>query len=451
MGATRRLADFAVQSAFDKLPPEVIRESKRCILNYLGVALGAAHHQAVRLLIETIDELGGRSQATILGRGRRYSAAGAALINGAMSHVLDYDDTHLPTVIHPTGPVLSAALATAEWKGLSGRDLIEALAIGMEVELRVGSAVYPSHYDAGWHITGTAGTFGAAAAVGKLLRLDEEQMVHALGLAGTQAAGLREMFGSMAKALHVGKAASNGLLSAMLAGRGFTASTEVLEGRRGFCAVTASEYNLERATVGLGDEYLLLQNGIKPYACGVVTHPTIDGVRRLRDRFRLKPGDVLEIEAKVHPLVRELTGKKSPRTGLEGKFSIYFCAAIALIEGNARESQFTDEKVSRPDVVAMMDRVRAHVEPGILEDQAVVSIHTLDGRELVERVRAATGTPDNPMPDDKLLEKYMDLATKLLTTGQAEQLAEQVGHMETVEELSGMIALTIPGRRRRPS
>ncbi|HEX2988190.1 MAG TPA: MmgE/PrpD family protein [Chloroflexota bacterium] len=447
MGATRSLSEFAVRTTFDRLPTEVVRESKRCILNYLGVALGAADHQAVRLLMETIAEEGGKRQATVLGHGRRCSAIQAATINGTMSHVLDYDDTHLPTVIHPTGPVLSAALATAEWKGLSGRELIAALATGMEVELRVGSAVYPAHYDVGWHITGTAGTFGAAAAVGKLLQLSEEQMTHALGMAGAQAAGLREMFGSMTKALHVGKAASNGLLSAMLATRGFTASTEVLEGRRGFCAVTASEYDLGQITVGLGDEYLMLQNGIKPYACGVVTHPTIDGVRRLRERYRLAPNDVLEIETKIHPLVRELTGKKSPRTGLEGKFSIYFCAAIALIEGNARESQFTDEKVNRPDVIALMDRVRAQVEPGVLEDQAVVSIRTVDGRILVERVEAATGTPNNPMPDDQLMEKYLELSTRILPRDRAEQLAEQVAHMEKMEDPSGILEAATLRRR----
>ncbi|HEX2987700.1 MAG TPA: MmgE/PrpD family protein [Chloroflexota bacterium] len=448
MGATRRLSEFAIQSTFDRLPSEVVRESKRCILNYLGVALGAADHQAVRLLMEALAEEGGRQQATILGHGKRCSARQAAMINGTMSHVMDYDDTHLPTVIHPTGPVLSAALATAEWKGLSGRELVAALAAGMEVELRVGAAVYPSHYDVGWHITGTAGTFGAAAAAGRLLGLGVEEMEWAMGMAGSQAAGLREMFGSMTKALHVGKAASNGLLSAMLANRGFTASPEVLEGRRGFCAVTASEYDLGQATVGLGDEYLMLQNGIKPYACGVVTHPTIDGVRKLRERFRLQPDDVLEIQLKVHPLVRELTGKKSPRTGLEGKFSVYFCAAIALIEGNARESQFTDEKVNRPDVVSMMDRVSAHVEPGVLEEQAIVSIRTVDGRVLVERVEAATGTPDNPMPDDQLMEKYMELATRTLSRERAEQLAEQVDRLEQMEELSLLIG-TATNRRRK--
>ncbi len=444
MGATRQLADYVARTTFEQLPQEVVRESKRCVLNYLGVALGASRHQAVRLLAETVQEIGGHPQATLLGSRARSSATNAAMVNGAMSHVLDFDDTHLATVIHPTGPVLSAALPLAEWKGLDGRRLITGLALGMEAELRVGTAVYPSHYDVGWHITGTVGTFGAAAASGRLLGLDSERITHALGLAGTQASGLREMFGSMAKSLHVGKAASNGLLSALLAEKGFTASTEVLEARRGFCSVLASEHDLSKAVEGLGRDYLMLENGFKPYACGVVTHPTIDGVRRLRQRYGLQPAQVREIETRVHPLVLELTGKKAPRTGLEGKFSIYFCAAIALIEGNARQSQFTDEKVNREDVVALRDRVRAVVEPGLGEGQAVVTVRTLDGRELQERVEAASGTPGNPVPDEELVSKFMELVLPVLPREKAERLVEEVGRLERLESVSPLIELAAP-------
>ncbi|MHB0871495.1 MAG: MmgE/PrpD family protein, partial [Chloroflexota bacterium] len=343
-----------------------------------------------------------------------------------------------------TGPVLSAALPLAEWKGLDGKQLITGLALGMEVELRVGVSVYPTHYDTGWHITGTAGSFGAAAASGRMLGLDGDRLTHALGLAGTQAAGLREMFGFMAKSFHVGKAASNGLLSALLAEKGFTASPEVLEGRRGFCAVLSSRHDLSRALEGLGSSYLMLENGFKPYACGVVTHPTIDGVRRLRQRHGLQPSEVREVETRVHPLVLELTGKQQPRTGLEGKFSIYFCAAIALIEGNARQGQFTDEKVNRADVVALRKRVRAVVEPGLRENQAVVTVRTHDGRELVERVEAASGTPGNPVSDEELEEKFMELVAPILPRERAERLVERVRQLERLEGLSQLVELSAP-------
>lgn len=441
MGPTRQLADFVAHATFEQLPAEVVRESKRCVLNYLGVALGASRHEAVAILTDAAREMGGLPQATVLGTRLKTSVLQAAMVNGAMSHVLDYDDTDLETVIHPTGPVLSAALPLAEWRGLSGRQLITGFALGAEVELRIGSAVYPAHYDVGWHITGTAGVFGAAAAAGWLLGLDSDRLSHALGLAGTQASGLREMFGSMAKSLHVGTAASNGLWSALLARRGFTASTQVLEARRGFCAVTAAQYDLSRATDRLGSEYLLLRNGLKPYACGVVTHPTIDGVRRLRQRHGVQPGQVEEIETRVHPLVLELTGKREPRTGLEGKFSIYFCAAIALIEGNARQSQFTDEKVNREDIRSLMGRVRVVPEPGIRESQAVVTIRTADGPALVERVEAATGTPANPLSDDELVEKFMDLVAPVLPRRRAQQLVEQVWELDRLNDVTSITEL----------
>lgn len=263
-------------------------------------------------------------------------------------------------------------------------------------------------------------------------------------MAGSQAAGVREMFGSMTKSFHVGKAASNGLWSALLAERGFTASTEVLEGRRGFCSVLAGQYDLSRATDRLGSEYVLLENGFKPYACGVVVHPAIDGVRRLRDSHALRPAEVAEIELQVFPTVLDLTAKKEPRTGLEGKFSIYFSVAIALIEGNARESQFADEKVSRPDVVALRDKVRAVAEPRLRKNQAIVTVRTVDGRELVERVEAATGTPGNPMSDDELVGKFLDLALRILPRDKAEQLVDQVWRLERLEDASRLIDLATP-------
>ncbi len=444
MGITRELARYAARSTFRQLPAEVVRHTKQSILNYLGVSLGASRHEAVRILIAATEELGGHPQATILGSQARTSALHAATVNGAMSHVLDYDDTHLDTIIHPTGPVLSAALALAEWKGLGGKELIAALATGVEIELRIGSAIYPAHYDVGWHISGTVGTFGAAVAAGLLLQLDADRMSHALGLAGTQASGLREMFGSMAKSLHIGKAASCGLWSALLAEKGFTASQQVLEAKRGFCAAAAGQYDLSRATDRLGHSYMLLDNGFKPYACGVVTHPAIDGVRRLRQQYGLSAREVQEIELCVHPLVLELTGKREPRTGLEGKFSIYFCAAIALIEGNARQSQFTDENVARDDVVALMEKVHSLVDVGLREEQAVVTIRTTDGRELVEQVEAAAGTPGNPLSEEELVGKFMDLVLPILPREKAEQLVEEVWHLENAEELSRLIALTTP-------
>lgn len=442
MGVTRQMAEFVEQVVFDRLPPEVVQAGKRCLLDYLGVALGACSQESIQILASTAEELGGRPQASILGSGARTSVLHAAMVNGAMSHVLDYDDSHIETSIHPTGPVMSAALALAEWRRLAGKQLLAAHAAGVELELRLGRAVRPAHYEAGWHMSGTMGTFGAAMAAGHLLRLEVDELCHALGMAGSQASGIREMFGSMTKCLHVGKAASNGLLAALLAARGFTASTEVLEGRRGFCAVLAAgQCDFSRATSGLGSDYLLLSNGFKLYPCGVVTHPIIDGVRRLRERYGLRAEDVAEMELQVCPVVLDVTGKRAPGTGLEGKFSVYFCAAIALIDGSARQSQFSDEKVKRPDVVALMERVRAVARPEIPKSQAIVTIRTSDGRQLVEKVEAATGMPGNPVPDDELVGKFLDMAVPVVGRSKAERLVDEIWHLERVEDVSGLVAL----------
>ena len=444
MGPTLQLAEFVANTTFERLPPEVVRETKRAILNYLGVAIGASRHEAVRILMEAVEEEGGHPQATILGYPSKVSALQAAMVNGSMSHVFDYDDTDMVTIIHPTGPVLSAGLALAEWKGLTGRQLLASEAVGAEVELRIGTAVAPAHYDMGWHITGTVGVFGAAAGSGWLLGLDAERLAHALGLAATQAAGLREMLGSMAKSLHVGSAASHGLWSALLAEKGFTSSTQALEARRGFASVLAGQYDLSKATDGLGESYMLLRNGLKPYACGVVAHPTIDGVRRLRQKYGLKPEDVAEIETKVNPLVLELMGRRQPRIGLEGKFSVYFCAAIAMIEGNAGYSQYTDEKVRRPDVVDLRDRVRAVATPSIGSSQAEVTIRTTEGRLLTERVEAASGTPANPLSDEDLVAKFMDLVLPIIPRENAEKMMDLVWDLEKEEGLSRLIDLATP-------
>jgi 2-methylcitrate dehydratase PrpD len=214
---TAAVARFAAEFAFESLPAEVIRETKRCLLDYLGLVIGASDEPAVGKALMTVRELGGNPQARVLGTDLRTTTHHAALVNGIASHVLDYDDTHLPTIVHPTGSAITAALAVGEWKRASGRDLILAFAVGFETECRVGLSIHPEHYDEGWHITGTAGTFAAAAAAGRLLGLDAQQMGWALGMAGSQAAGVREQFGSMAKSLHIGKAAANGILGALLA------------------------------------------------------------------------------------------------------------------------------------------------------------------------------------------------------------------------------------------
>jgi 2-methylcitrate dehydratase PrpD len=383
-------------------------------------------------------ELGGAPQATLWADGRKTSVTQAALVNGIMTHILDYDDTHSPTILHPSGPLVAAALPLAEWRAASGRDLLTAYLVGFEVEARVSLSVHPHHYDTGWHVTGTAGTLGAAAAAARLLGLDAERTVWALGAASTQAAGLREMFGSMCKSLHVGKAAANGVLAALLAREGFTSSEAPLEGRRGFGAVLSERFVETELTDGLGERWEVHHNGLKPYACGVVTHPAIDAARRLRALGYL-PGAVAQIDAYVHPLVLELCGKTEPRVGLEGKFSIYHCIAMGFLEDAAGPEQFSDAIVTRPDVVALRRKVRATADATLSDAQARLILRLPDGREVEVYIPAATGTLDNPMTDADLTAKFRALAVPTVGAPAADTIQDLVLTLETLPGLQPFI------------
>jgi 2-methylcitrate dehydratase PrpD len=363
----------------------------------------------------------------------------AALMNGITSHTFDFDDTHLKTVIHPSGPVASAILALAERSPVAGADFLHAFILGVEAECRIGNAVYPTHYDVGWHITGTAGVFGAAAAVGQLLDLTEQQMVWALGLAATQSSGLREMFGTMTKPFHPGNAARNGLLAALLAKANFTSSKQGIEAPRGFAHVLATARNFSQITERLGETWEIALNTYKPFACGIVIHPAIDGCIQLRNEHALKAGDIESVSLGVHPLVLELTGKKAPQAGLEGKFSVYHSVAAAIIHGAAGEEQYSDAVVRDPGVVALRDRVTAAVKPGMHEDQVQVTIRLRDGRTLEKFVEHAVGSVDRPMTDAQLEAKFRGLSAGILSKAETDQLIRlcwDIGSLKNAAEVA---------------
>jgi 2-methylcitrate dehydratase PrpD len=370
----------------------------------------------------------------------------AVLLNGMSSHILDFDDTHLRTVIHPAGPVVPAILALSEYLGgrleerrrISGREFLNAMVLGIEAECRIGNAVYPEHYDIGWHITGTVGPFGSAVACGKLLGLNEQQMVWALGLAAVQPVGLREMFGSMTKSFHPGRAAQNGLLGALLAQKNFTSSDHGIEARTGWANVLSTKRNYAEITENLGKTYEISANTYKPFACGIVMHPTIDGCIQLRSQTHFLPDDVKSIELRVHPLVLELTGKKTPQTGLEGKFSIYYAAAVAIVEGAGSEQQFSDASVKNPVTVALRDKVTATADPAIAQDQVRITINLKDGRKLDKFVEHAVGSLKNPMTDHDLEVKFAALSDAVLSSDQAEDLMEMCWKLETLPDVSAL-------------
>jgi 2-methylcitrate dehydratase PrpD len=440
---TRRLVEWATASSFDDLPERVIKTSRGLVLDYLGVAIGGIDHEASQIALDLVRGLGGAPQATILGHGDRTSAPNAALVNGISSHVLDYDDTHIPTILHPSGPILAAALAVGELVGASGRDLLRAHAVAIEVSARASNAIFPEHYDAGWHMSGTTGTLAAAAAAGLLAGLSGPDLVTALGIAATQASGQREQFGSMTKSLHVGKSASNGVLAALLSARGFTSAPDSLQGRRGMFAVMSAGSRAEELTRGLGEEWEIDRVGVKPYACGVVAHPPIDAVRRLRTERGVRPDAIDQVDLWVNPLVVELTGKREPRTGLEGKFSVVHAAAVALLDGGAGPRQFTDEAVVRSDVVALRDRIALRADDSITHSQAAAVARLRDGSEVRVDVAAASGTPENPLTDAELQAKFRDLVEPVLGTARAQEIMDRVERLEAEPRLDELVSATI--------
>ncbi len=443
-GVTRTLARYVVSTKFADLPPAVCKEAARTLLNWAGCTVGGSHHETVDIAVSALAPFSGPAQASILGRKERFDILHAALINGISSHVLDYDDTHARNIIHPAGPVISAILALSEHRPVAGSDFVNALVAGVDVECRIGNAVYPQHYDTGWHITGTAGVFGAAAAAGKLLGLSEQQMLWALGLASTQPVGLQEMFGTMTKSFHPGRAAQNGLTAALLASRNFTSSEQSLEAKYGWANVVSTAHDYSHITNTLGKTYEISVNTYKPFACGVVMHPTIDGCIQLRNEHKLTADTIDSVELKVHPLVMQLTSKKLPQTGLEGKFSIYHAASVALIEGGGGIDQFSDRAVHDRTVTSLRDRVSTIVDSTLREDQVRIVLRTKDGHRLEKFVEHAVGSVDHPMSDRDLETKFTGLTEGILPSDRRSQLMELCWNVQGLNEAAAIAQAATP-------
>lgn len=438
---TRTLAHYLVTASYGDLPASVRKEGVRTLLNWVGVAIGGSRHETVDIAVAALAPFCGPAQASLLGRRERFDIMNAAFVNGVSSHIFDYDDTHLKTVIHPAGPVASAILAFAEMQPVSGRDFLNALVLGVETECRIGNAVYPNHYDVGWHITGTAGVFGSAAAVGRLMKLTEQQMVYALGLAASQPVGLRESFGSMNKSFNPGRAASNGIFAAVLASKNFTSSDGMIEARRGWANTISTKQDYAEITQDLGSRYETALNTYKPFACGIVLHPAIDAAVQLRNDNRLTADQIERIDLKVHPLVLELTGKKTPRTGLEGKFSVYHAVAVALIEGAGGEKQFSDRAVTDPAVLALRDKVVPAITPGIAPEQVDMTVVLKDGRTLNRVIKHAVGSVEAPMTDAQLEAKFADLADGILPAAVARKVMDACWRVEDLADAADIARL----------
>ena len=437
---TRILAEFVAQHPSRGWSDAVDHEAHRTFYNWLGCAIGAAHHEAANAAVAAVGLLEPSAQATVLGRSEKLDMGSAALVNGITSHTFDFDDTHLKTIIHPAGPVASAVLALAEQRGLPGRDVIDALVLGIDVACRVGNTMYPDHYDRGWHITGSTGMLGAAAACARLLRLNAQQTAMALGIAASQPVGLREQFGTMTKPFHPGGAARAGLMSALLASQGFTASPKALEAPRGFIQVASDKRAWHEITDELGQRFEISFNTYKPFACGIVIHPSIDACAQLRERG-VRPEQVERIDLRVHSLVLELTGKKEPQDGLQGKFSVYHGCAAGLIYGRAGEEEFSDAVVRDPLVVATRNKVQAVVDETIDEAEVRVSALLKSGERIDVHVEHAIGSLQKPLSDAQLQAKFEALVVPVLGQARAQAITQACWALGSTADVRALTAL----------
>lgn len=420
--ATKELASWAVNLKASSLPHSVRQAALRSLYNYIGCTVGGSNHPTVTKAHDALSPFFGPATSSLLGHkgAKKADAQHAALLNGIASHVHDYDDTHLATIIHPTGPVASALLAYAEYKGsISGSSLLCALVAGIEASCKIGLAVWPEHYDIGWHITSSTGSVGAAVAVGKVMQLSEEQMAQAIGIAAVQIIGLREMFGSDTKSFHPGRAAQSGLLAALLAEKGYTSSPQALEAKRGWANVVAGggTPKLEQYVSELGRKWEIEANAFKPFPCGIVCHPVIDGCIQLHQEMKgraLNVQDIVKVEAVVHPLVIELTSKRTPKDGLEGKFSVFHGGAVGLLYGKAGPAQYADDVVTDAEVIAVREKIDATPDKGLKADETKLTVNFANGSKLEKHIQHAVGSLEVPMTDEQLISKFIDQSALVL-------------------------------------
>ena len=429
-------------------PPAAARgAAARALLDTVGVTLAGAAEPAARIVQRVVGQ-DGAGPCTVLGTALRSSAGHAALANGTAAHALDYDDMCFVSLAHPSAPLVAAALAAAEIAGASGAALLDAYVVGFELEGRLGRAMNPRHYQRGWHCTATLGTIGAAAAASRLLGLDVAAAGHALAIAASEASGLKENFGTMVKPLHAGLAARNGVLAALLAQAGMTASRAAIEGPQGFLAAMDSERpSLEPFAADLGSRWEIVDTGItvKLYPSCAGTHPTLDAILDLKRSAGFGADEVEAIEIGVDPIVPTILLYDRPSSGLEGKFSMPFCAAAAIVHGRVGIETFAEATLREPAIVALQARVTMRVDPTLDPSapsltQARVAIRLRGGRVLTASANGARGYPERPASDDELATKFMSCATQALSEESARDLLASLRDVESISDVRELTA-----------
>ena len=445
MNETRDLARFAVRSRWAELPAAVRHEATRALVNWIGCPIWGSNDPSVERALAALDPFSGPREAALLGRAERLDPFKAAFLNGIASAISDYDNTHLASVIHPTGPAACALLALAERHRIAGAQFLHALALGIEIQCRVASALAPLASGA-WFMTGVSGGIGAAVAAGRVLGLDEERMTWAIGLAAARASGSRETHGTMAKNLLPGCAAEDGLTAAYLAQQGMIAPDAPIEGRRGLGAIVAPGADCAAMTEGLGASFELMRNGYKPFPSGIVTHAAITAALELAQGDAPDPASIAAVHLVVHPLCLELCGRRAPATALEGTFSVYHWVAVALTLRAAGIRQFSDRMVREPGIAALRDRIEARADPAFAKDEAKIELVLRDGRRLRRHVDHALGTIERPPSDDDLTRKLADLVAERLPSEAATRLARLCWGLAEEPDAAILIAACVPAK-----
>jgi 2-methylcitrate dehydratase PrpD len=448
MRATSHLAEFVTKSRWEDCPAQAVEAARRAILDCLGVMLAGSVEPAARIVADVARAEGGSPLATVVGTPLRTGAVWAALANGTAAHALDFDDTNFAMMGHPSAPVLAAALAAGELALADGRALVHAFLLGFEVETTMAAVMNPPHYEKGFHATGTLGTLGAAAAAARLLGLDPGQTRAALALAASQASGLKENFGTMTKPFHAGHGARSGVLSALLAREGFTASEQAIEGPQGYFAVLGAGKREEQHLESLGAPWKILTSGVavKPYPSCACTHSIIESALELQRTHRITPEQIAEVTVGVHAAVPRILIHSRPRSGLEAKFSGEFSAAAALCEGRVGMATFRDDKTDDPAIAKLMRRVRLVVDPEIPGDMerhmwTRVTVRFEDGRELSIAPRPVPGHPELPLSKAQLQEKFMDCARLVLSEDRADIVRQMIEELDACPDLRSLTAI----------
>lgn len=447
MYLSQKIAEFVLETKYDTIQLQVQEKARHCFIDCLGCILAGSRELTADIITKYIKSTGGNPVSTFIGRNFKTSPYNAAMANGVFGHILDYDDMSANLMGHPSVVVLPVVLALGEQEKISGQKAIEAFIVGVEVACAIGRGVKPQHYKNGWHPTSSIGIFGATAAAGKILGLDKQKLINSFGIAASEASGLRENFGTMTKSLHAGRAAAKGILAAILANEGYTSSEKVFEGKAGFLNVMTDKYDTGQIIETLGNSFMLPGISIKFYPSCAATHNGIDAMLFLVREYDIKPEKVKIINCGVVPIAKDILIYSRPNTGLEAKFSMQFCLALALVEREVKLDHFIDPKVQDPNIKNIIKKVNMYVDPELAKLgyrgtlNTIVKVVLDNGVEYIKRVDYAKGDPINPLSENEIINKYIGCASRVLSKQKVEESIKILKNLSNISQINELTKL----------